>query len=248
MTLSPSSAPAGVAKKGALQQDTNMKLYIDIETVPDQREGALDKYLAEVKPPANYKKPESIEKWMKENAEMVAVEQWKKSALTGIAGEILSVAWAFDDRPSEGVCRALDEDERVAIGGLFAAIKREMRAGQGGFPKLEWIGHNLIEFDLRFLWQRCVILEFEPPVQIPVESRHDKGRVYDTMKAWAGWKGYEKQDNIIAALDPDYPAPEIDGSMVWDMAQAGLYDDILAYNKSDVEKVRTMHRRMTWAR
>lgn len=226
-----------------------MNLFLDIETVPDQSTGALDRYLRDVKPPGQYKKQESIQKWIDENAEAVAVENWKKSALEGIAGEIISIAWAFDDKPVESVCRHIEEPEALCLDGFYAAIVRDTRPAQGKYPKIQWIGHNIIEFDLRFLWQRSVILNIRPPVKIPTESRHDNGRVFDTMKAWCGWKGYEKQDTIVSAIyDDSSLITDMDGSQVWELAAAGRLDELQEYNELDVIKARKLYEAMTWAR
>ena len=49
---------------------------------------------------------------------------------------------------------------------------------------MHWIGHNIVSFDLRFLWQRCLVLGIRPPVPLPLEGRD--GIVTDTMIEWAG--------------------------------------------------------------
>ena len=221
-------------------------LFFDLETIPDQRPGALEKCVAEVKPPGQYKKPSSIECWLAEHAPAAALEAWKRTALTGIAGEICSIAWAFDDEKVEGFISA---EEDAVINQFFRAISHKIKPGEGKYPQIQWIGHNIIEFDLRFLFQRCVIRDIEPPVRLPLDKRHGQG-VYDTMKAWAGWKGYVKQDAIVDVLEEVLPgtneALDMDGSKVWDMYQAGQFETILEYNKLDVKKVRRMYQRMNW--
>lgn len=227
-----------------------IELGFDIETIPDQTPNALDKYLEMVKPPGQYKKPESIQKWMKENGESAAVENWEKSALHGIAGEICSISWAFDDQPANGFVGNPNVSEREVITTFFDAITTECRIGEGKYPTIRWIGHNILDFDLRFLFHRCVVLGIEPPVKLPMDARQGSDKVYDTMKGWAGWKGFVKQDALIEALGIEVEAPDtiaaMDGSMVWDMYKAGRYETILEYNKLDVIKLRAIYRRMTW--
>jgi len=227
------------------------ELTIDLETIPDQRPNSIDRYIELVKPPGRYSKPESIEKWMEENAEIVAVENWKKSALHGIAGEVCSIAWAFDDETVQGFCGNTLISEREVIAMFFDAISDKILTGEGRYPTIRWIGHNLLDFDLRFLYQRCVINDIEPPVTMPVDARQGSDKVYDTMKAWAGWKGFVSQDALIEALEIDVEAPDtiadIDGSMVWDLYQAGRFETILNYNKLDVVKARAIYKRLTWA-
>lgn len=228
-------------------------LFTDIETIPSQKEGALDDILKNVRPPAQYKKPESIQKWIDDNAEQVAVEQWKKTALEGISGEICSIAWAFDDEEVHAVTRVdRDDPEKDLLEGFFAGLEQKILDGQGQYPDWKWIGHNILDFDLRFLFQRAVILGVIPPVRLPVDARHGSERVYDTMKAWAGWKGYAKLETILEACGVFIEAPagldEIDGSMVWDLFQSGQVAKIREYNKLDVLRVRELYRRLTWVR
>ena len=227
-----------------------IELGFDIETIPDQRPNAINKYLEMVKPPGRYSKPESIEKWMAENAETAAVENWKKSSLHGIAGEICSIAWAFDDEPADGFAGNPNVSEHEVITNFFDAISDHAHIAEGKYPTIRWIGHNVLGFDLRFLFHRCIILGIEPPVRLPVDARQGSDKVYDTMVAWAGWNKFVKQDALIEALGIEVEAPDtiatMDGSMVWEMYQAGRYETILEYNKLDVVKLRAIYRRMTW--
>lgn len=226
-------------------------LFFDIETLPDQREGALDVVLQDIHPPAQYKKPESIEKWMKENAEAQAVEQWKKTALKGIAGEVCSIAWAFDDGVIKAATRDEQKSEAWVLSRFFSDLSDEIRPGEGRYPNLRWIGHNIIGFDLRFLFQRMVINELMPPVKIPINDRHGSRHVFDTMVEWAGWKEWAKLDDIYYALGIETEEGyddviEVDGSMVWDLWQAHRFGLIEDYNCYDVEKVRQVYKRLTW--
>jgi len=220
-------------------------LYFDLETIPDQREGALQKYVDGISAPARYKKAESIQKWIEEFGPGAAVEEWKKTALQGIAGQIVSIAWAFDDEPIQGFIRHSNEGDVLQV--FFDAVYDHHKSGEGKHQSITWIGHNLIDFDLRFLYQRAAILGIKPAFLIPTEARHGSSVVYDTMKAWAGWKGYVKQDDLYAALGgKPYENDDMDGSQVWDYIQAGRYDEVLEYNKRDVLKLRFNYRRLTW--
>ena len=218
-------------------------LYLDLETIPNQKPGALQNMLDNIKPPKSYKKPESIQKWLEDEGPAAAVEEWKKTALEGIAGSIVSIAWAFDNFPVQG---ELNLDERLVLQTFFDAVYDKQKIGEGEHQNITWIGHNLIDFDLRFLYQRAAILGIKPVFLIPTEARHGS-TVYDTMKAWAGWKGYVKQDDLYAALGGEpYENDDMDGSQVWDYIQAGRYDEVLEYNKRDVEKLRHNYKKLTW--
>lgn len=69
--------------------------------------------------------------------------------------------------------------------------------------------------------------------------------VFDTMREWAGWKGYVSQTALCEAFGIDVDT-DLDGSMVWDAYQRKKYDDILTYNKNDVRIVRELYKRMIW--
>ena len=223
------------------------KLFFDIETIPDQREGAIDRYLADVKPPGQYKKQESIQKWIDENAEAVAVENWKKSALHGIAGEVCSIAWAFDDGPVLCATGNDNKSESAVLANFFSSLCEEARVGEGRYPNFLWIGHNVIDFDIRYLYQRMVINGIDPSIKIPIDERYNGKHVFDTMKAWGGWRDMVKLDALVDAFGLKYEEEQgIDGSQVWDLYQSGQYNTITQYNKLDVEKTRDVYRRLTW--
>ena len=216
-----------------------MNLYLDIETIPDQRPGALERAEANIKPPSSYKKPESIERYRKDNAEA----QLRRTALQGIAGEVCSIAWAFDDGPIKAATRDRTLSEASILQTFFANVADEMD-GRGQYPRITWVGHNVIEFDLRFLKQRSLICNVPPAVFIPADARHGK-TVFDTMKEWAGWKGYVKLDALCDAFGIPGKS-DVDGSMVGDLWDAGEYEKIRQYNIDDVQLVRNVYRRMTW--
>lgn len=230
-----------------------IKLPIDIETIPDQRPGAFERYLDAVEPPANYKKQETIDNWMLENAERVALESFQKTALNGLHGEICSISWALDDSDIQVLTRGADDmSEKELLDKFWDSLEfalNEMGGKSGRWPKLEWVGHNVLEFDLRFLKQRCLVNRVRPAYEIPADGRHGQGWVFDTMKEWSGWRGYVKQDDLceafgIAAPDWAQHVCAVDGSQVWELWRNGEYDLIALYNKLDVWKVYEIYKRM----
>lgn len=225
-----------------------MKLYFDAETIPDQREGAFETYLDKVKPPANYKKQESIDKWMADNAEAAAAELYAKTSFSGLHGELCAIGFKVDDNPAVSLVRGEDfETEREMIGAFFTDVKACARSGEGNYQHIEWIGHNVIDFDLRFLKQRTLInrIPHDERPWIPADARHSKG-VFDTMREWAGWKGTVSQDALCEAFGLP-TKPGMTGADVWPAYQAGEYERIREYNLYDVETVYALHQIMTGA-
>lgn len=217
-----------------------MKLFFDIETIPDQREGAIDRAAALVKVPANYKKQEIIDKYRLDNA----VETHAKTALKGLYGEICSIAWAIDDLRIEAITRDSEMSEASILTHFFTAIENQAKNGEGHFQDITWIGHNVIDFDLRFLKQRALVNNTRSPFIIPADARHGKS-VFDTMKEWAGWKGYVKLDELCEVFGFEGKG-DIDGSMVGELWATGQYDVIHDYNKHDIEMTRNVYKRMIY--
>lgn len=84
----------------------SLRLYTDLESIPDQRPDAFNRYLDRVRPPGNYKKQETIDAWLAENAEAEAEKEYLKTGLNGLHGEICSIAWAIEDAEMNKIGRA----------------------------------------------------------------------------------------------------------------------------------------------
>ena len=220
-----------------------MKLYFDMETIPDQGLDALDQILDTIEPPGNIKKPESIDKWMMDKAPAAAAEKLAKTGLDGLRGEICAIGFAFDDQPAVSLVRTHDESELDLLLRFGSAVADQCVGGRGEHPHLEWIGHNVIEFDLRFLKQRCFVNKVNLGVYIPADARHGN-RVFDTMKEWCGWKGYVKQDELCKAFGLP-TKPGMTGAGVGNYWADGRFDEIREYNLYDVDTVRAIHQIMT---
>jgi hypothetical protein len=231
------------------------ELFIDIETVPGQSEAVkaairdeMAGEIAELRAPGNYKDPAKIAEYLAtEHAKIEASfdERHRKTALSGEKGEVLCVGWAVEDGPVRSMIRTLGESESAFIGLVMEAIDAEYARPQT--PCL-WIAHNARDFDLRFLFQRCVILGVALGRYIPHDAGPSDPRVYDTMTKWAGWGNRISLDRLCRALDiPGKEEDGIDGSMVYDLALSGEYGRIQRYCEHDVERLRRVYRRMTFS-
>lgn len=228
------------------------RLYLDIETVPGQAPHILDAIrrdiadeVAEIKAPGNYNDPVKIAEFCaaeRSKVEASFADRHHKCGLSGLRGEVLCASWAINEGPVRTRRRMLGTDETFFLLSLFDAIFLD----SGEF--VTWIGHNVRDFDLRFLYQRAVILGVNPGMELPHDSRAGDIEVFDTMTKWAGWGNRVKLDDLCQALG--IPGKEQDGMTgkdVYAYAQAGRYDEIATYCAHDVERVRQAHRRMTFA-
>lgn len=228
------------------------ELFIDIETVPGQSEAVKQSIrdeiaaeVAEISAPGNYKDPIKIAAFIEEKRIEVEAsfdDLHHKTGLSGRLGEVLCIGWAWGDGDVRSEIRELGDSEvsflDVAMDAIFAS-----QPGQVVGPT--WIAHNGRDFDLRFLFQRCVIHKVSMGEFIPHDAGPSDLRVYDTMTKWAGWGNRVSLNKLCRALG----IPEkdgIDGSMVYSLALAGEYDKIATYCRGDVERVRAVYRRMTF--
>lgn len=192
------------------------KLYLDIETLPPSGGGHLERILATIKPPGNIKLQASIDKWMAENAADVAAEKLATLGLDGLYGEVAVIGFAVDDSPPYVAYQAEGVDEAAMICVAFKAIEEAATSDKSGHAHpLTVVGHNVLDFDLRFLFQRAVRHGIKIPACLKGAFDPDKARynVIDTMKLWGGWKGYVKLKDLTRELCGD-TSDDIDGSQV----------------------------------
>lgn len=223
----------------------NDKIFIDIETVPGQQPGLKEQIAQTISHPANMKKAETIAAW-EENEKPAKVEEaYRRTALDGLHGEVVVIGWAVGDGEIKSVQRGLDEPEEEVLTWFWLEMQKlvEARKRRTG---LEWVGHNVIGFDLKFLFQRSVILGIGPTIPLPHPARHGSG-AYDTMIAWSGYRDSEKLDNICAALGIQCKEG-IDGSKVYDFLLEGRVGEVAEYCRMDVHRVREVYRRMQFMR
>lgn len=216
-----------------------MNIYLDIETIPSQVPGYRDSIY--VSPPASHKKPDTIEKWMNENFELERDKLYRKTALDGMRGQIICVCLAAGDGAIETIYEALNEDTLLSA---FYATVNDMLGGAGQTRKPFFIGHN-INFDLKFLWKRSVIRGVVPTVRLPHDSAPWKDDHADTMTMW-DIKKFAKLTDLCEALGIDSD-DDIPGSEVWDAYQDGRHNDIARHCQIDVERVREVYQRLTFA-
>ena len=109
----------------------------------------------------------------------------------------------------------------------------------------EVVGHNIIGFDLPFIFQRCMVqgIEVRPFVNL---GEHNVRGVFDTMHRW--WLGARRTvslDDLAWALGIESSkTSEVEGSKVFDLYQAGKLDLIREYNLNDVRVTRKVYERM----
>lgn len=222
------------------------KIVIDIETCPAQDPSVRASILAAVTAPAQYKKPDSIAEWLADNRITVGDENWRKTSFDGGLGHICVIGVAIDDDAPVALYSSswLDDESRI-LNDFFDMINAQCAKHPNVRPT--FIGHNLIDFDLRFIYQRAVVLGVKPSPHIPFNARpYGDLSVFDTMTSWAGVRNRVSLDNLARALKVGGKG-DMDGSMVWDAVKNGEIDKVAQYCRDDVAMTRAAYRRMTFA-
>lgn len=224
-------------------------VYLDIETIPSQKEGFRD--TIDIPMPGNIKKPETIAKWEAEEKPKLLEEAYRKTSFNGTYGEIIAIAWAFNDDPVyygyRGLDRKIDDRyhtfsiEDTLLEYFFSTLSAQCIA-----PKFVTFNGN--SFDLPFIYHRAVILGIRPPdfFPRPLEIKPWGGLTIDVMTMWAGMRGTISQDKLALALGLEGKG-DFDGSMVWDAVQAGEEQKVAEYCKDDVGDLRKIYKRLVFA-
>lgn len=217
------------------------RLYLDIETLPasDDRREAL-KILYEKK---------KAKKGKKEEYDVADFEQYLLgTSFDGSFGRILCIAFAIDDGEVECLNGSEDEAEMLReFWRIVDSISNPTGNGQWTDYGIQFIGHNVMDFDLRFIYQRSIVNRVKPTINLNF-ARYRDYPIYDTMREWTKWSmssiGLE---HIALALGIPTPKDGIDGSQVFDFFKKGKVKEICEYCKRDVEATRAVYKRMTFS-
>lgn len=220
-----------------------MNIIVDLESIGATDPAIIERIAANIKPPGNIKKQESLDKWHLDDKPAAIEEALLKTSFDGTYGQIVCIGFSIDDRPVQTFC---GPDERYLVTSLYQALQDAVNEAK--HAPVTFVGHNLVGFDLKFLWKRSIILGIKPPKFIPFKAKPWDAVVFDTMQEWDSDKDKRiSLDNLCAVLGIESPKGEMDGSKVWDAFKAGEYDKIATYCAGDVDATRKAHQRMTFA-
>lgn len=243
------------------------QIFIDIETLPDMRPGKREAFIKDaaenVKAPATHTKEmlaadlgitdkDTIKftskdslaaQWAEQvgpsKAEEIGDEAWRKTSFDATQGQILMIGVALDGGEPE----IIQGEESQLLARFHEWLADAHAAINHSLP--QFVGHNLIDFDLPFIFRRSVILGTAPHPCFPVMPSRYSDRAYDTMTQWAGFGNRIKLDVLAQALGVGSKG-DIDGSMVYDYYVAGRIDELVDYCKNDVRLTRDVWQRMTF--
>ncbi len=208
------------------------RIFVDIETLPPDKGGAAVGVCEELGSCSD--------------------EEFRRLALDGDFGRVLTVGVVVEQDGQVTHCGLLGRERRTMMFHLDEA--RTLR----GFWKLMKgfnvsrdlvIGHNVFDFDLPFLYKRSVIQHVPPTVELPF-TRYRSRPVFDTMHQWNKWspRKFVSLDRLARVLGLESSKGQgIDGGRVYDKFCEGCHQEIADYCMRDVELVRKIYYRMSFA-
>jgi DNA polymerase elongation subunit (family B) len=99
-----------------------------------------------------------------------------KGALDAMTGRVVCIGMLIDDGGTVTEITFVDEDERRLITEFWLTVA----------PSDVLVGHNVLDFDLRFLRQRSWILGIQPSRKVDTRKYYS-GDVLDTLQLWTNW-------------------------------------------------------------
>jgi DNA polymerase elongation subunit (family B) len=197
------------------------RIFVDIETLPpDKRSSGVS---------------------LQEELASCTDEDFRRLALDGDYGRVLTIGLI------------VEHDHKIIHSGLLGRERQTMmfhldeaRTLRGFWKLLKGfnpnrdliVGHNVLDFDLPFLYKRSVIHRVRPSVELSF-ARYRSNPIFDTMHQWNRWspRRFISLDRLAKVLGL---------SRVYDKFCAGCHTEIADYCMRDVELVRELYYRMSF--
>ena len=160
----------------------------------------------------------------------------KKLSLSAATAKILCLCYAIEP-PVGSEVQVLEGEETEIITNFWKlAVDCNL-----------FVGHNILDFDLRFIYQRSIIHQIKPSRELPF-ARFRSAPIFDTMHEWSKWgREHASLDLLSRTLSIPSPKESLDGSKVYPYYRAEKLADIVNYCKCDVDSVRQVYRRLTFS-
>lgn len=220
------------------------RIFLDIETLPPV-ESFREKLAKEI-----YAEPRPDELGLDESESDVEIERrFRDLALRGEWGRLLCIGLVIEE---DGVIKqhgALGRDRETRQFHMdesrtlksFWKLVAGFREGQDLF-----IGHNMLDFDLPFLYKRSCIHGIRPSVNLSFR-RYYSYPVFDTMWEWTKWRHRISLHELTQALGISSPKESgVDGLGIYELYQQGRHEEIAEYCMRDVKCTREVFYRLQY--
>ncbi len=226
---------------------------LDIETLalPEFRDRVGPKLDKELK--LGYMRLEQQQRYLED----IAAEEervYQLGSLNATSGRILSIAVQVGPVPGFEIDGVTPNQREYAFGidedgneqDEAQALRDFLNLMSDFDPECDLVvGHNIINFDLPFIFQRCLVNQIPVKPFVDLSEFRVQG-VYDTMRAW--WLGGRNRvalDDLAWALGIESSkTSEVEGSRVFELYQAGKLAAIREYNLNDVRVTRKVYEQM----
>ncbi len=198
------------------------KLFFDIETVPAEEEKHSILKSIHQRKIDNGKKVPELEEFL------------NNTTFDGAFGRIICISYAINDGSTVSISGS-EED----ILKNFWDIAR---------PITLFVGFNIMDFDLRFIYQRSVVLKVKPTKDLSF-ARYRRDQIYDVMREWSKWNMSENISLDSLSLALGIPSPkngEVEGKNIAQAFKDGRIKEICEYCEKDVDVTRQIYKRMNF--
>lgn len=237
-----------------------MHLFLKIATLPSQSADVRALVASGIKPPGNYKKPETIAKWEAEDKPAAVEAALRATAFDGTLGHVAAIAWAWDDGGIRTACGAFadlkhaDGDPNGPVVGICVDVSRERDAlatffgdlGEAAaYRPISICGHGLA-WQTRFLWQRAVLNGVQTPECWPIDAclwTPGVAATFDTAERWAGTSRDREAIDLPTLRRVLLIGEAGSGDVACELA-AGGFEETADFLASDVDTIRACHRRL----
>ncbi len=161
---------------------------------------------------------------------------FEKTALDGNFGRIFCIAY-IKEPPKKSSASIISGSEKEILAKFWKLVRNADLL----------IGHNILDFDLRFIYKRSIVHGVKPTRDLNF-ARYRSRPIYDTMREWEKWSMGSKTslDTLSKILGFPTSKDELSGSKVYQAYQDKEYEKIYRYCKKDVELTRKIYYKMNF--
>lgn len=217
-------------------------VVFDIETTTCSDPQVLHQIAADVKPPATMTKADTLAKWEQEKKPEAVMKALAATALDASLGTVSAFGWqtiAVSDATGvvtkRGKVRSFVRERDQGVGDFLHEAFQEVRVHDGERLLTPVVaGHNIVSFDLPYLWQQCVRFRVPHPLWLPVHPTPWERRVLDTMVVWAGTRGSISLDRLARTLGVERDESVLPSDAMPRAWEDGEHDEVRRHLDDDV--------------